>query len=89
MKFSLSDLLSYSDRYQLTDEQKQAFVDVIGHRCHERTKARLRSFITYPTGAYNHGIYNRVMFDEGGCQYVAGQSYPDELRTIRKLIVKD
>lgn len=83
-KFSLSDVIS--GKHQLTDEQKQSFVDVFGHRCHEQTKTRLWSVITYPSGLDNYGIYNRVMFDSTGCHYVAGQSYPDEIRTVRKLI---
>ena len=84
IKFSLSDVLSGT--HQLTDEQKQSFVEVFGYRCHERTKRRLQSVINYPTGLSNYGIYSRVMFDSTGCSYCAGQSYLDEIRTVRKLI---
>jgi hypothetical protein len=87
-QFSLSDVMSGT--HQLSDEQKQAFVELVGYRCHERTKRRLLIFISWLGDFDNHGIYSRVMFEEGKpeCHYVAEQSYPDEIRTIRKLACK-
>jgi hypothetical protein len=97
-RFTLANVISkriYDDKkgwidfeINLTDEHKAAFVDLFGKRCHEKTKRRLQSFINYPSGAENHGIYERVVFNHYGqpCHYVAGQSYPDELRIVRNLI---
>ncbi len=75
---------------QLTEDHKTAFVEIFGKRCSERTKSRLRTFINYPKDFDNCGIYERVVFNHHGipCHYVAGQSYPDEIRTIRKLACK-
>jgi hypothetical protein len=45
------------------------------------------------TSLQSYGIYNRIMFrySENGdvsVHYVAGQSYPDEIRTCRQLLCK-
>jgi len=34
-----------------------------------------------------HGILSRVMKESHGWSYCAGQSYPDEIRTVRKIIL--
>lgn len=55
---------------------------------------RLLWSIKYPervNSLDSYGIYSRVMFcaDETGAvavQYVAGQSYPDEVRTVRECL---
>jgi hypothetical protein len=99
-KFTLSNVISgriydkekgwIDCETKLSDEQKDSFVEIFGKRCSEQTKRRLRTFINYPKDFDNHGIYERVVFDHYGqpCHYVAGQSYPDEIRTIRKLACK-
>jgi hypothetical protein len=84
-RFSLSDVISYN--IELTEIQVESFIDVFGKHCQQRTKSRLRSVITYRAGLSNYDIYNRVMFTEVGCSYVPRQSYPDEVRTVRRLII--
>jgi hypothetical protein len=34
------------------------------------------------------GIFDRLIKDNGKWRYVAGQSYPEEMREVRKLIIK-
>jgi hypothetical protein len=99
-RFTLSNVISgriydkekgWTDcNIRLTEAHKNAFVEIFGKRCSEQTKRRLKTFINYPKEFANHGIYERVVFDHHGqlCHYVTGQSYPDEIRTIRKLACK-
>ena len=97
-QFTLSNVISgrFYDRqtgwidreFELTDHQKTAFMEIFGKRCSSRTKNRLQHFINHPTMYADYAIYDRVIFQNGGCQYTAGQSYPDEIREIRRLIMK-
>lgn len=100
MKFTLSNVISqriydssqgWIDKaIELTPEQKQAFLNIFGYRAKAKNKARLEMFINSPVGYTNYEIYERVQFgfDDIPCQYVAGQSYPDEVSYIRQLICK-
>ena len=35
----------------------------------------------------HHGILSRIMDSGNGWEYCAGQSYPDEIRTVRNIIL--
>lgn len=74
---------------ELSEEQKQAFVQVFGYRTRQNTKRELGYFIQNPRGYRTYGIYQRVMFspEDPYCQYVAGQHYPSEVATVRSLIL--
>lgn len=84
---TLSDVINSAGQVQLTDPQIDAFVSLFGARCRQRTKDALRRMIRYPSTLANYGIYSRVSFTESGCHYCAGQSYPDEIRAVRELIL--
>ncbi len=93
LSFTLSDVIQH--RSTLTDEQKEAFLDVFGKGCRAKRKASLRNAINkvgvYPSDCFDSwGIYNRVCFYQEApfCRYVAGQSYPDEVRTVREAFTK-
>ena len=83
---SLSDVLSYPTEYTLTQDQIDGLVSLLGYRCRTHTLRRLRSCLTYRTGVANYGIFERVMIAPR-VQYVAGQDYPAEIRTVRNLII--
>lgn len=70
----------------LTEEEIDALVALLGSRCHEKTVRRLRSVLTYPAGVGMYGIYNRVMLTPR-MQYIAGQHYPSEIRTVRECLL--
>ena len=78
--------------FELTNEQKTKFVEIFGKRCSSHTRERLWHFINNPTMYADYAIYERVVFQNGSygqpCQYVAGQSHLDEIREIRRLIMK-
>lgn len=73
----------------LSEVEQASLYCLLGKGCRERTKNRLRSVIRFlPCIAENYGIYGRVMFDgSGNVFYCAGQSYPDEIRTVRECLL--
>lgn len=74
---------------QLTEDDIDKLVCLIGYRCRIKTLNRIRSVLTYPRGLQSYGIFDRVIKrPDGKWEYVAGQSYDDEIKTVRELIVK-
>jgi len=76
--------------FELTEKQKDTFVELFGYRCQAHTCRTLRRFIAAPSRYPSYGIYRRVYWNENDeCQYCAGQDYTEEVRYIRELIIKD
>ena len=72
----------------LTDSDVEQIVAIVGKRCRVKTVNRLRSILTYSKSLIgNYGIYSRLIRENGTWSYVAGQSYPDEIRTLRECIL--
>lgn len=72
----------------LTDDEKQSLFDLLAEYCRSTTRERLHRVI-FNYGIHNHaGLYSRVSFVNGKAQYCAGQSYPDEIRELRKCILE-
>lgn len=69
-------------RIVLTEEQKDAFVELFGKRCSPPTKKALRRFIEYPNGHESYRIYSRVIFTEQGCIYQAGRGNLTQMRSV-------
>ncbi len=74
------------DEKDLTDAEIEELVQIVGSGCRQETKARLYRRLSMPSLMPRHDIYRRVDLDPVG--YCAGQSYPDEIRTVRQLILK-
>lgn len=73
----------------LSESDINAIMDIVGYRCRENTKRRLRSILTYGASTIpDYGIMGRLMFCDGRWEYVAGQSYTDEIKTVRECIIK-
>lgn len=70
----------------LSAEQIDKLVALIGHGCRLETKNRLWRRLNALSLMPNYGIYSRVEINP--VHYTAGQSYPDEIRTVRELILK-
>lgn len=85
MQNSFNDL-----KLTLTEADIDAILAIIGKGCRDKTKNRLRSILTYAKSTIPaYGIFNRLYRDDAGAwEYCAGQSYPDEIRTIRGCILK-
>lgn len=84
MRNSFNDL-----KTQLSEQDVDQLIEIIGHRCRVKTCNRLRSILTYsPSLVPTYGILERLTKENGGWSYCAGQSYPDEIRTLREIILK-
>ena len=74
---------------KLTGDDIMQLEKLIGHGCRQKTKDRLVSILKYGPSSIPHcGILERLTLEEGHWRYCAGQSYPDEIKTIRELILK-
>jgi hypothetical protein len=74
------------DKATLSDGEIEALVKLIGDRCRQKTKDRLRRRLRYLSLIQPAGILGRVMV-RPRVEYVAGQSYPDEIRIVRNVIL--
>lgn len=73
--------------FELTDVY--ALASIIGHGCRKKTKDKLISTLIYETAKIPcYGILERLMFENFEWSYCAGQSYRDEIRTIRNIILR-
>jgi hypothetical protein len=71
----------------LTEEQLTSLVRLLGKGCREKTKARLYSCLSHLSRLDNCGIFGRVNIEGDEADYTAGQSYPDEIKTVRQAII--
>lgn len=75
-------------QYKLSGEDIDNLMQLLTSRCNARTKYAVRSTLENITEHKMYGIYERVIKVPkiGRWQYVAGQSYPDEIATVRSLL---
>ncbi len=72
----------------LSDADVEEITELLTKRCKMRTVNAVRwALMGLPSG-YNFGIFGRVVRESHGWSYCAGQSYTDEIRTVRELLVK-
>jgi hypothetical protein len=92
---SYKSLSKAIDEKSTTEQEAQALYNFAMKGTHKGSETqRLLYGIKYPdrvNALRSYGIYNRVMFcaDETGnieIHYTAGQSYPDEIRTVRECL---
>jgi hypothetical protein len=75
--------------FALNEFQKAAILDIVGKGCRENTKARLARRLEIPLSLWErYGIYSRMTLTENGAGYICGQSWNDEMRTLRQCILK-
>lgn len=79
--------LRISAGISLTAAEIDELVALLGKRCKDRTRAQLADALDALPGFGNRGIFGRVLFEESGVSYCAGQSYPDEIRLVRQLVI--
>jgi hypothetical protein len=86
MKNSFNDL-----KTKLTNQDIDSILKLIAYRCRTYTYTKLCARLKYsPSTVPVYGILERLTKTESGAwEYTAGQSYPDEIRTIRNIILKE
>ena len=87
--YTLSDAIR--DGITLSPEQQNELLALLGSKCQRKTKERLARRFALPLSLLsNHGIFSRVFlrYDREGVHYCAGQSYTDEVRMVRELVLR-
>jgi hypothetical protein len=74
----------------LNDKQREAFLALIGKGCRKSTKEKLAIHLKVALCMWKRfGIYSRVILHDDDVEYICGQSWNDEMRTLRECILKD
>lgn len=84
---TLSQAISYPERVKISEDTLTAIIQLIAPRCRHETKAKLRRRLSNPECLKNYGIFDRLTIFPT-VSYCAGQDYPGELATVRKLIIE-
>ena len=78
-----------NQKNSLSDKDIEQIVAIVGHKCSQKTKTRIQSILKYgPSLIPTYGIFSRLIKENDQWEYIAGQSYPDEIRTLRNCILK-
>jgi hypothetical protein len=72
---------------ELSEKQIQSGVSLLGHGCQQRKKNMIKWALMACPNLLSYGIYDRVHINGNNLSYCAGQSYPDEIRTVRECLV--
>lgn len=92
MQDSLSNRI-YAAKFEngathLTETEQSALFCLISKRCRVNTKDKLSRRLELPLSLWkDYGIYRRVTFDNQGIDYICGQSWSDEMRTLRECVL--
>lgn len=74
----------------LSDQEKAELYSMVTKGCRAPMKSRVSRYLDLPLSLWgNHGIYSRVTFPTNSkyaVDYVCGQSWSDEMRTLRQCI---
>lgn len=71
---------------ELTETEQEQLLEIIGSGCHAKTKRMIERALRCVPDIESYGIFDRVHLDPP-VGYCAGQSYPDEMRTLRKCLI--
>jgi len=74
---------------QMTEKDLDEIHELLAKGCRKHNRDLLWLRLTTQRSLIpEYGIMNRLIKDTYGWHYCAGQSYPDEIRTVRKIILE-
>lgn len=74
--------------HALNEKQREAFLSLIGKGCRQSTKDKLDRRLQIPLSLWKrYGIFSRVILTDNDVEYICGQSWTDEMRTLRECIL--
>lgn len=83
---------NFNSQQGLTEQQQAEILSIIGKGCRADTKDRLSRRLRMPLALFpSYGIFSRLIIADDNAQapyYICGQSWTDEMQTLRKLILK-
>ena len=85
--FQDSLALRISCGVSLSEEELGNVVALLSSRCRKQTVNRLYWALRACPTMQSYGIYGRVLLADSKASYCAGQSYPDEIRTVRECLI--
>lgn len=85
---SLSDAISYPDRVQIDDETRAKLLALLTKRCRQSTVRAIDRALKHPADLKNCGLFGRLEIAPT-VSYCAGQDYPSEIATLRKLLINN
>jgi len=82
-------LRSSREGLELTEQDIESIIAIVGYRCRVKTINRIRSILSYGIGSIkSYGIFNRlVREDSGKWDYIVGQDHTSEMKTLRECIM--
>ncbi len=76
----------------LTEQQQTEILSIVGKGCRADTKERLSRRLRVPLSLFpTYGIFSRLIIADDNDRapyYICGQSWNEEIQTLRKLILK-
>ena len=89
LDYAIWDAKNDKAKYEvLNEKQKEAFLSLIGKGCRQNTKNILARRLNLPLSLWeSFGIYSRVILTDDDVEYICGQSWHDEMRTLRECIL--
>jgi hypothetical protein len=72
----------------LSDTEQVALFDLLAKGTRQKTRERLARRVELPLSLWkSYGIYSRVTFVDGDVDYICGQSWIAEMRTLRECVL--
>ena len=85
----MNQLTFNNQKKNFTANDIDQIATLITYKCRVKTYQRVVSMLKYGTGSIpNYGILERITKENEQWTYTTGQSYPDEIRTIRNIIMR-
>lgn len=88
ININYQDTLEMRISYQikLKDWEIYALQQLLCARCSQETRNRVKQTLEFCPNIRTYGIYSRILFEKDYVHYIAGQSYPDEIRIVRQCL---